>query len=191
MLKKLRTFLIILLWLSLGLAPLALLSYACYAGLCGGAEAAEIGRLGWMISYFGYFSWIYPIVVFACLYASYVNKERAFKFSIFLLILPLFLTLPLIYIQEQTHKIHLKHEAQQTYYYSIHANDFVCTPHQFIRISNNDNPQYSFFESSEGPYGEGWAVSVAYSTEELLALLKNKNISLSQCKTKAGKNLVL
>lgn len=96
----LRGVLITLLWLSLLLAPYSLLSYACYAGLCGGQEVSVI-KATFSIDYFWIFPLIYPFLVGYCLFQSRQTRKqygRESFHSIYPLIIPYLLVLPIIYM---------------------------------------------------------------------------------------------
>jgi len=87
-------------------------------------------------------------------------------------------------------QIQSKYEAQQAYYYYPHPRDYICSPDQFIRPSKpGERLSYVFFQKTRSAYGEGWSVAYTYSEKELIQLLQDKNILLSQCKTQSRRTL--
>ncbi|WP_019215710.1 hypothetical protein [Legionella tunisiensis] len=179
-----RTLLITTVWLSLLAVPYMLVTYACYAGLCGGAATAEIrSEYPHYISIIGHSIWLYPLIAFYALYHSRKLAENAYR-STAILWLPLLCLLPFSYVMHKTNAIEAKETRQQEAYYGAQPNDFVCAPGKFIRLDPSQ-PEHSYF-FMRTPDGKGSTVSYFYNTDELNAFLKNNKIDGSQCKNQQG-----
>ncbi|KTD20809.1 Uncharacterised protein [Legionella lansingensis] len=179
-----RTILITFLWLSLLIVPYALIAYACYAGLCGGPEAEEMRtKIG--VQIWGYYIWLYPLIVFFCLYFSRKFAKGTIH-SMVILVIPLICLLPAIYALSQERSISNKYRQQQAKYYSAQPNDFVCASGKFIRYDRSDPGHFYFFESQSHSYGVSWGVTYFYQYEELKNFLAANHIVIEQCKNQKG-----
>lgn len=92
-----RTTLITLLWFSLLVAPYALIAYLCYAGLCGGAEAEEVRSHPFYMKMWSYYIWLYPLIVFICLYLSRRFSHNPI-ISMLMLCIPMICLIPFVYL---------------------------------------------------------------------------------------------
>ncbi|KTC84220.1 hypothetical protein [Legionella brunensis] len=180
-----RTILLVVVWISLLIVPYALISYLCYAGLCGGAAAAEIRSHPFYVNIWSYYIWLYPLIVFGALYACRQLPKDSMG-SLIVLLIPLLCLMPLGYFNYQINKISTKYSQQEANYYSFHADDFACSPGKFIRYESG---HFSFFEGKSGPYGSSWTVSYFEKYKELEAFAKTNNIDILQCKNQKGVSL--
>lgn len=119
----------ILFWmvmLSLIVVPYSLMAYFCYEGLCGGAAATTIAKH--YKNFYGYFWWIYLLVVIVSLIFSRIFKNRYANISFVFLLVPLLCLIPFVYVEYQADKI----ESQ----YHAHACLKEMRPH-FPRVQKN------------------------------------------------------
>src|SRR5579872_4646702 len=94
---RFRTLMLTLIWFSLLTVPYMLITYACYAGICGGEGVAEFRNHPYYVSIMGYSTWIYPLIVFCSLFLSRKLSNRPY-YSIFILFLPLVCLIPFGYV---------------------------------------------------------------------------------------------
>lgn len=174
--KTLQRVLITIVWLSFLAVPWALLSYVCYAGLCGGG-VNHIIRLKYG-TFYGYFGLIYPVVLIISL-IGYYSLRKKIRHAIFILYIPIICLLALAYVEFKRMQIENQYQRQVDEYYSAHADDYVCAPGRFIRKNGN---QYYYFEVK----GTGRVVNNYGDNLRLIATLKARGIEISQCKNKAG-----
>jgi hypothetical protein len=180
--RALRTIMIILILLSLLLIPYSLIAYACYLGICGGQPASEIGAK--YTRFYGYFSWIYLIVVIVSLYTSRLfKKKNQLKNSIYCLLIPFIALIPFIYVEWGAGVIQGKYTAQHREYNTPHPADYVCSPGKFIR-SNKD---YLYFDFDIK--GDSGSMTAYQNYDELKKALAEKSIDISACKNQNDEHL--
>ncbi|ASQ45395.1 hypothetical protein [Legionella clemsonensis] len=178
-----RTVLLVVLWFSLLAAFYSFFSYLCYAGLCGGAVAEEISRNPLYVKILGYYTWLYPLIVFGALYLSRRRRQAEDAVgSLTILLVPLISLLPLIYIYFQVEKISNNYAKQQDAYYTAHPTDFVCAPGKFIR---RDNSHFYYFSGIAG----SWSVTYFDNYEEMVTFLENNELNILHCKNQKGISL--
>ncbi|KTD12126.1 hypothetical protein [Legionella jamestowniensis] len=175
-----RTILLVIVWLSLLVAPYAFFSYLCYAGLCGGIVAEEVRRNSFYIKVWSYYIWLYPLIVFATLYLSRHRRlAEDSAGSLVMLLIPLISLLPLLYVHFQVKKISTHYAKQRDAYYTAQPRDFVCAPGKFIR---QDNTHFYYFAGASG----AWTVTYFDNYAEMVTFLGNNEIDISQCKNQKG-----
>lgn len=175
--KFLRAILFILVTITLLILipAYSLLSWSCYAGLCGGGMNAEIGaKYG---DFYAMFGLIYPIIVLIVLITYFVyHRIKSFKM---ILIIPFLCLIPFVYVEFQAQQIANKYQNEADKYYNPNPEDYVCAPGKFIR--NNGAKSYLYFQVNGGS-----KVVSNYDYQALVNALQNDKVDISQCKNKAG-----
>ena len=113
----LRTLLISILWLSLLIAPYAFLKCACYIAFCGGPIVEAVQQTNY-VAIAGFYSWLYPIIVFGTLYTSRKLYKTKFNLSIYILVTPIIILIPFAYAEMIEYSIVKSHNLQQAKYSS-------------------------------------------------------------------------
>ncbi len=181
MIYKIRTLLFILILISLLIVPYSLLAWSCYAGLCGGLPASEIGTK--YAGFYGYFSWIYLLIVVGSLYFSRQFKKRdAIKNSVYCLLIPFIALIPFAYVELQATLIQNKYDNERKQYNTAQQDDYVCSPGKFIRY-HHDGHYYFFNYDVKGETG---SMSGYESYTELKNELILQSIHIENCVNKKG-----
>jgi hypothetical protein len=181
MIYKIRTLLFILILISLVIVPYSLLAWSCYAGLCGGLPAAEIGAN--YAVFYGYFSWIYLLIVVASLYFSRQLKKRdAIKQSVYCLLIPFVALIPFAYVELQATLIQNKYDNERKQYNTAQPDDYVCSPGKFIRY-HHDGHYYFFNYDVKGETG---SMSGFDSETALKNALLQQSIQVENCVNQKG-----
>lgn len=175
--KLLRNILFIIAALSLLVIPYSFIAWACYAGLCGGGASHEIGqKYG---TFYGYYGFIYlPIIVVTLI--AFFSQRKNLRNSIIILLMPIIALIPFIYVEINGTMIEKKYEQQRNDYYSAHADDYVCAPNKFIRLSGNQH--YVYFEVTS----HGSMMNNYFSYQELKDGLASHSLDVTKCKNKAN-----
>lgn len=174
-----RKFLFFLVILSLLVVPYSLIAYFCYLGLCGGRPASLIAEK--YTSFYGYFFWIYFLVVVVSLIISRIFKNRQRFISTFFLLIPLLCLIPFAYVEYNVWVIQHDFYEKAHFYNRAHAEDYSCAAGQFIRVVGKNYHLFDFDLS-----GESGSVTQYNNLNELKAALERKGMSLDKCKNQSG-----